>query len=232
MSVTFSVSWSWWIWERGEMARSTVLNGTSCREEGQAHQESLRELLLLPILSSFRLSQKTNEGLPHSPWLRQDSMHVSILSFLSSHRFIFFPTKHFKFSCGYDPWPQTLSQNPFNPPCSLWGIDKAKRIQWQILSGVSLIPWQFISSALTPCLWGSVPLNQQRHWDYVNKLHVIPKRFPSLGELVKHSFADTHTSFTPHIKTLAYLTHLLLSSSDIDKVDAWQLAVWEGFGWG
>lgn len=157
---------------------------------------------------------------------------TSILSFLSSHRFISFPTKHFKFSCGYDPWPQTLSQNPFNPPCSLWGIDKAKRIQWQIVSGVSLIPWQFISSALTPCLWGSVPLNQQRHWVYVNKLHVIPKRFPSLGELVKHSFADTHTSFTPRIKTLAYLTHLLLSSSDIDKVDAWQLAVWEGFGWG
>lgn len=166
VSVTFSVSWSWWIWERkGEKARSTVLNGTSCLEEGQAHQESLRDLLLLPILSSFRLSQKTNDGLPHSIWLRQDSMHVNILSFLPSLRFISFPTKHFEFSCGYDPWLQTRSQNLFNPPCSLWGIHIVKRIQWQFLSGLSLIPLQFISSALTQYLWGSVPLNQRRHWD-------------------------------------------------------------------
>lgn len=38
----------------------------------------------------------------------------------------------------------------------------------------------------------------------------------------------TRTSFTPHINILAYLTHLLLFSSDTDKMNAWQLGVWEG----
>lgn len=81
--LTFSASWSWWIWERRRReGRQHAADGTSCPEEGQAHQGSLREFRLLPILSPFRFFWKMNDGLHHSTWWDPTATHTIILSFL------------------------------------------------------------------------------------------------------------------------------------------------------
>lgn len=50
--------------ERRREGKKNSAKWNFCLEEGQTHQESSRELLLLAILSSLRLSQKTNDGPP------------------------------------------------------------------------------------------------------------------------------------------------------------------------